>query len=106
MSTPTLQSFSAGRAKSYVYKLPFFTRLVILILVATWAAGVVLGAKWDIQAWGALVPDEVGLSSCECYLAQELPDRRTIDPQRQSEMYAHNARANSYVQYTGPTRTR
>lgn len=106
MSTPTLQSFSAGRAKSYVYKLPFFTRLVILILVATWAAGVVLGAKWDIQAWGALVPDEVGLSSCECYLAHELPGPRTIDAQRDLEMYAHNARANSYVQCTVPTRTR
>jgi hypothetical protein len=72
MSTPALQSFSAGRAKSYVYKLPLFTRLVLLILVATWAAGLVLGAKWDIQAWGALVPDEVGLSSRECCLPPKL----------------------------------
>ncbi|KAK7700518.1 putative rhomboid protease [Diaporthe eres] len=63
MSTPTIPSFSAGRAKSYVYKLPLFTRLTVFILVATWAAGVVLGSSWDIQAWGALVPDEVGLTS-------------------------------------------
>ena len=106
MSTPTLQSFSAGRAKSYVYKLPLFTRLVILIFVATWAAGVVLGAKWDIQAWGALVPDEVGFTSRECCLLPEFPGRGTIDSREGLEMYACNARANSRVQYTGPTRTR
>lgn len=106
MSTPTLQSFSAGRAKSYVYKLPLFTRLVVFILVATWAAGVVLGARWDIQAWGALVPDEVGLTSCECCRLSEPWDRRTIDPRRESDMYARNATADSHGQYTGPTRTR
>lgn len=79
MSTPTLQSFSAGRAKSYVYKLPLFTRLVVFILVATWAAGLVLGSTWDIQAWGALVPDEVGITSCECYSPYEPSDERTMD---------------------------
>lgn len=106
MSTPTLQSFSAGRAKSYVYKLPLFTRLVVFILVATWAAGVVLGSKWDIQAWGALVPDEVGLTSCECFRPQESPDQREMGLRRELDVYAHNARADSHGQYIGPTRTR
>lgn len=106
MSTPTLQSFSAGRAKSYVYRLPLFTRLIVFILVATWAAGLVLGTRWDIQAWGALVPDEVGLTSCECFRPLEAWDRRIIDPRRGSDMYACNATADSHGQYTGPTRTR
>lgn len=106
MSTPTLQSFSAGRAKSYVYRLPLFTRLIILILVGTWAAGVVLGAKWDIQAWGALVPDEVGLTSRESYCLQGGPDRRATDPWRELDMRAHNMGTNSHGQCTGPTHTR
>lgn len=38
----------------------------MFIIVATWVGGVVMGSRWDIQAWGALVPDEVSLTSCEC----------------------------------------
>lgn len=52
------------RAKSYVYRLPLFTRLVVFIIVATWVASAALGKTWDIPAWGALVPDEVGFATC------------------------------------------
>ncbi|ROW01800.1 hypothetical protein VPNG_07816 [Cytospora leucostoma] len=58
-----LPSFSATRAKSYVYRLPLFTGLIVFITVATWVVGALLGSKWDIQAWGALVPDEVGFAT-------------------------------------------
>jgi hypothetical protein len=52
------------RAKSYVYRLPLFTRLVVFIIVAAWVATAALGQTWDILAWGALVPDEVGFATC------------------------------------------
>lgn len=51
------------RAKSYVYRLPLFTRLVVFIIVAAWVATAALGKTWDIPAWGALVPDEVGFAT-------------------------------------------
>lgn len=63
VSVPT--SFSGARARSYVVKLPLFTRVAILAIVATWFTGVVAGSKWDIKAWGSLVPDEIGISSSE-----------------------------------------
>lgn len=58
-------SFSGARVRSYIFKLPLFTRLMIFAIVATWFVGVVADTRWDIRAWGALVPDEVGLTSCE-----------------------------------------
>lgn len=58
-------SFSGARARSYVLKLPLFTRVAIFAIVATWFVGVTADTKWDMRAWGALVPDEVGLSSSE-----------------------------------------
>lgn len=57
--------FSAQRARSYVFKLPLFTRVVIFAIVATWVAELVVGTQWDVKAWGALVPDDVGISSCK-----------------------------------------
>ncbi|KAF3763619.1 Gaa1-domain-containing protein [Cryphonectria parasitica EP155] len=55
--------FSAVRARSYVYRLPLLTRLFILAIIATWFVGFVAGARWDVKAWGALVPEEVGITS-------------------------------------------
>lgn len=53
---------SASRARSYVFRLPLFTRVVVGALVGVWVVQVVVPG-WDLQAWGALVPAEVGLSS-------------------------------------------
>lgn len=65
MATPAIQiNFSAARARSYIFRLPLFTRLLLLIIVAVWIATVVLGDSFDVKAWGALVPDEVGITSC------------------------------------------
>jgi len=50
------------RARSYVNRLPLFTRGVLVAIVAFWAVGV--QSVWDLRAWGALVPDLVGFSSC------------------------------------------
>lgn len=57
-------SFSGARARSYVYKLPLFTRVLLFAIVAAWFAGAVTPrAQWDVRAWAALVPDEVGITS-------------------------------------------
>ncbi|KAI0599665.1 Gaa1-like protein [Biscogniauxia sp. FL1348] len=56
---PNVQSFSALRARSYVIRLPLFTRVVIVIMVAFWLAG--LQSVWDLQQWGALIPEELGI---------------------------------------------
>lgn len=65
MPTPAIPAnFSAVRARSYVYRLPLFTRLLLFLIVAAWVATVALGDKFDVKAWGALVPEEVGIASC------------------------------------------
>lgn len=53
--------FSAARARSYAFRLPLFTRLAAVIIVAAWAVGV--QSVWDLRAWGALVPDKLNLGT-------------------------------------------
>lgn len=65
MPTPVVPAnFSAVRARSYVYRLPLFTRLLLFLIVAAWIATVALGDGFDVKAWGALVPEEVGITNC------------------------------------------
>ena len=44
-------------------RLPLFTRAIILIIVATWLAG--LQSVWDIRQWGALIPEKVNFQTGE-----------------------------------------
>ena len=60
---PNIQGFSTQRARSYVVRLPLFTRAIILIIVATWLAG--LQSVWDIRQWGALIPEKVNFQTGE-----------------------------------------
>lgn len=66
MPTMTIPNLNASRARSYVYRLPLFTRVVIAAIVAAWVVQVAVPG-WDLHAWGALVPAEIGLSSCESF---------------------------------------
>lgn len=56
-------SFSTLRARSYIFRLPLFTRIVLLAIVAAWAAS--LQPAWDVKQWGALIPDQLSFTSCE-----------------------------------------
>ncbi|KAI0016362.1 Gaa1-like protein [Xylariomycetidae sp. FL0641] len=56
---PTVQGFSTARARSYVLRLPLFTRAIILVIVAFWLAS--LPSIWDLQNWGALIPNELNI---------------------------------------------
>ena len=60
---PTLStsSYSPARLRSWLLRLPLFTRIVFLLIVAVWALE--LNASWNIAGWGALVPSKVGLQS-------------------------------------------
>ncbi|TVY20008.1 Rhomboid protein 2 [Lachnellula arida] len=58
---PSLPQFSAARMRSYIFRLPLFTRSIIFVIVLLWVLG--MQSVWDVQAWGALVPMEIGLAS-------------------------------------------
>ncbi|KAK1490473.1 rhomboid family protein [Colletotrichum cuscutae] len=56
-----ITSFSTLRARSYVFRLPLFTRIVLLVIIAAWFAG--LQHSWDVRHWGALIPDQLSFTS-------------------------------------------
>ena len=62
MPTPNVSSFSTLRARSYVFRLPLFTRAIILVIVLFWILD--LQSVWDIREWGALIPDKTGITTC------------------------------------------
>lgn len=64
---PTIQGFSTVRARSYLLRLPLFTRALIVLVAAVWIAGFM--PFWDLRQWGALIPDEINPFTCQ-YNAQ------------------------------------
>ena len=56
---PSIQSFSTVRARSYVLRLPLFTRALVVVVAAFWVAGLL--PLWDLRQWGALIPDQMNL---------------------------------------------
>ncbi|KAI0150643.1 Gaa1-like protein [Xylariaceae sp. FL1272] len=58
---PNVPSFSAARARSYLLRLPLFTRAMIVAMVAFWLAG--FQSVFDIQQWGSLIPNEMGITT-------------------------------------------
>ncbi|KAK7937396.1 glycosyl phosphatidyl inositol protein transamidase complex subunit [Apiospora aurea] len=49
---PNVQSFSSLRARSYVFRLPLFTRLMVSAIVVLWLVGI--QSAWDLRKWGCL----------------------------------------------------
>ncbi|CAJ2508827.1 Uu.00g138530.m01.CDS01 [Anthostomella pinea] len=58
---PNVQGFSAARARSYVFRVPLFTRAMVVIMVAFWLAS--LQSVWDLQQWGSLIPNEINIKT-------------------------------------------
>ncbi|KAI0002371.1 Gaa1-like protein [Xylariaceae sp. FL0662B] len=58
---PNVRGFSTVRARSYVFRLPLFTRIIVLVIVVSWLVG--LQSVWDLRQWGALIPDEFGFTT-------------------------------------------
>ncbi|KAI3319029.1 rhomboid family protein [Xylariaceae sp. AK1471] len=58
---PNIQSLNAARARSYIFRLPLFTRVMLVVMVAFGLAG--LQSVWDIKQWGSLIPNEIGITT-------------------------------------------
>ncbi|TGJ77545.1 hypothetical protein E0Z10_g10726 [Xylaria hypoxylon] len=58
---PNIQSFNAQRARSYLLRIPLFTRAMIVIMFALALVGI--QDSWNIREWGALIPLELNLTS-------------------------------------------
>ncbi|ROT37906.1 rhomboid family protein [Sodiomyces alkalinus F11] len=58
---PSANAFSTLRARSYVVRLPLFTRVVVLVILLAWLVG--LQQAWDVRKWGALDPTEISFAS-------------------------------------------
>lgn len=54
-------SFNPARLRTYVFRLPLFTRLILLAIIAFWLLE--LQTVWSVIQWGALIPKEIGFSS-------------------------------------------
>lgn len=50
-----------SRIRTYLFRLPLFTRLIFFVIVGLWILE--LQTVWSVIDWGALIPSEVGLKS-------------------------------------------
>jgi hypothetical protein len=60
---PSLPQVSVSRIRTYLFRLPLFTRAIIAIIILLWLVG--FQSFWDIRKWGALEPKEIGISTRE-----------------------------------------
>lgn len=58
---PSLPSFNPARLRSYIFRLPLFTRIVLLLIVIFWILE--LQSAWNVVQWGALYPNKVNLGT-------------------------------------------
>lgn len=58
---PSLPQFSAARMRSYIFRLPLFTRSVIGVILLLWVVS--YQRVFDLVQWGALIPKEIGIAS-------------------------------------------
>ncbi|OXV08543.1 hypothetical protein Egran_03696 [Elaphomyces granulatus] len=56
--------FNPTRLRSYILRLPLFTRVTLLIIFAFWLLE--LQTVWSVVNWGALVPNEIGIGGNKC----------------------------------------
>lgn len=62
---PTLPSFNPARLRSFIFRLPLFTRLVLSVISIFWVLE--LQSAWNVVAWGGLVPQDVGFGTSKPY---------------------------------------
>lgn len=53
--------YYAARLRSYILRLPLFTRCILVLIVLVWIAQ--LQMIWNVTSWGSLQPSEVGLQT-------------------------------------------
>jgi hypothetical protein len=68
--------FNPTRLRSYILRLPLFTRAVLLIILAFWLLE--LQTVWNVVNWGSLIPDEMGIASSTFCPQERIRERETI----------------------------
>jgi len=58
----SLFQFDIRRIRTYLFRIPLCTRLLLGVIVIFWIAGTVL--PW-FRSWAALTPNEVGLGTSQ-----------------------------------------
>ncbi|QUC19615.1 uncharacterized protein UV8b_03856 [Ustilaginoidea virens] len=58
---PSIQGFSAIRARTYALRLPLFTRVIILVIAFFWILS--FPSFWDLRQWGSLIPDKISFAT-------------------------------------------
>ncbi|KAL8656611.1 MAG: hypothetical protein Q9210_000149 [Variospora velana] len=58
---PTLPSLDIRRLRSYVLRLPLFTRMILILIAIFWILE--LQQVWNVVQWGALIPKEINLAT-------------------------------------------
>ncbi|PYH91528.1 rhomboid protein 2 [Aspergillus ellipticus CBS 707.79] len=53
--------FNPSRVRSYVLRLPLFTRLVLLAIIVFWLLE--LQTVWSVVQWGSIIPEEAGFGT-------------------------------------------
>lgn len=60
-SLPYIPLFDPRRLRSYLLRLPLFTRIAFFFVVVFWLLG--FQSIWNIVQWGALIPKEINLGT-------------------------------------------
>jgi len=58
---PPLPFFNPARFRSYILRLPLFTRACVVAILFFWALE--LQTVWSVTKWGSLIPSEIGFKS-------------------------------------------
>ncbi|KAG8529191.1 uncharacterized protein KY384_005826 [Bacidia gigantensis] len=56
-----LAQYSPAKFQKYIFRLPLFTRITLLLIVIFWILE--LQSAWDVASWGALIPQEMNLGT-------------------------------------------
>lgn len=56
-----LPAFNPARLRSYILRLPLFTRICLFVILVFWL--VELQTVWSVTQWGAIIPNEMGLAT-------------------------------------------
>lgn len=65
---PSLPSLDVRRLRSYIFRLPLFTRVVLVFIGIFWLLE--LQQVWDVVQWGSLIPKEITLGTSRFFSAR------------------------------------
>lgn len=60
-SLPYISLFDPKRLRSYLLRLPLFTRIIFVLIVVFWLLE--FQSVWNIVQWGSLIPKEINLGT-------------------------------------------